>query len=71
MKGADCRRGSGALQDLKSKESNELCLPVAQSKQGKHGPPHKNTLLAAAGCDLQGQLEGLSGGVCTRLHSPS
>lgn len=46
MKGADCGRGPGALQDLKSKERNECCFPVAQLKQGKHGPHHKNTLVA-------------------------
>lgn len=54
MKGADC--GPSGLQDLKSKESNECFFPVAQLMQGKHGPHHKNTLFAAAGCDLQGCL---------------
>lgn len=42
MKGADC--GPSGF------------FPVAQLMQGKHGPHHKNTLLAAAGCDLQGCL---------------
>lgn len=54
MKGADC--GPSGLQDLKSKESNECFFPVAQLMQGKHGPHHKNTLLAAAGYDLRGCL---------------